>query len=62
MLMIAFLVLWWATAFSALGWMFATASAPPSFRMFSIGVYVELDTPRLIQTAKYLSPAPTIAK
>jgi len=42
--------------------MFATASAPPSFRMFSNGVYVELATPRLIRTAKYLSPAPSIAK
>jgi hypothetical protein len=62
MLMIAFLVLWWASAFSALGWMFATAAAPPSFRMFSIGVYVELDMPSLIRAAEYLSPASSIAK
>ncbi len=56
MLMIAFLVLWWATAFSALGWMFATASAPPSFRMFTNGVYAGQDTPHATQVAEYLSP------
>jgi hypothetical protein len=41
LVMAAFLVLWWGTAFSAIGWMFAQASAPPPFRGFPSGVYAE---------------------
>ena len=37
LLIIAFLVLWWGTAFSAIGWLLAEASAPQPFRVF--GVY-----------------------
>jgi len=49
LLIIAFLVLWWGTAFSAIGWMLAEASTPPRVHMFS-GVYAQHDMPRLIQT------------
>ena len=49
LLIIAFLVLWWVTAFSAIGWMLAEASAPPPIRIFS-GVYAEREMPLLIQT------------
>ncbi len=62
MLMIAFLVLWWATAFSALGWMFATASAPPSFRMFSNGVYAGQDTPHAIPGSRIFVARTIIGK
>jgi len=34
LLIIAFLVLWWGTAFSAIGWMLAEASTPPRVHMF----------------------------
>ena len=51
MLMIAFLVLWWGTAFSALGWMFAAVSAPPSFHMFSYGAYAEQEMPLMLRKA-----------
>jgi hypothetical protein len=49
LLIITFLVLWWGTAFSAIGWMLAEASAPPPIRIFS-GVYAEREMPRLIET------------
>ena len=55
LLIIAFLVLWWGTAFSAIGWMLAEASAPPPFRVFPAGVYAEREMPRLILTAGYFS-------
>src|SRR6266851_4059946 len=42
LVIIAFLVLWWATAFSAIGWMLAEASTPPRIHMFS-GVYAQHD-------------------
>ena len=48
LLIIAFLVLWWGTAFSAIGWLLAEASAPQPFRVF--GVYAEREMPRPIQT------------
>jgi hypothetical protein len=41
LLTITFLVLWWGTAFTAIGWVFAEASAPPPFRIFPPGVYAE---------------------
>jgi hypothetical protein len=40
LLIITFLVLWWGTAFSAIGWMLAEASTPRPVRVFS-GVYAE---------------------
>ena len=49
MLIITFLMLWWGTAFSAIGWMLAEASAPQPYRVF--GVYAEREMPRLIRTA-----------
>jgi hypothetical protein len=54
LLIITFLMLWWGTAFTAIGWMFAVASAPRPFRIF--GVYAELEMPRLIQATGYLFP------
>jgi hypothetical protein len=42
LLIISFLVLWWGTAFSAIGWMLAEASTPPTVHMFS-GVYAARD-------------------
>jgi hypothetical protein len=35
----AFLVLWWGTAFSAVGWMLTEASARPSIHLIPPGVY-----------------------
>jgi hypothetical protein len=61
LLMIAFLVLWWGTAFSAIGWMLAEASTPPKVHMFS-GVYAERETPRLIWATEYLLPDSSIAR
>jgi hypothetical protein len=49
LLIITFLVLWWGTAFSAIGWMLAEASTPRPIRTFS-GVYAEREMPLLIQT------------
>ena len=46
LLIIAFLVLWWGTAFSAIGWMLAEASTPPTIHMFS-GVYAAREMPNL---------------
>jgi hypothetical protein len=51
---ITFLVLWWGTAFTAIGWMFAEASAPRPFHIF--GVYAEREMPRLIRTTGYFYP------
>jgi hypothetical protein len=53
-LIIAFLVLWWAIAFSAIGWMLAEASTPRPIHIFSNSVYAEQQRPRLIQTALVL--------
>ena len=50
LLIITFLLLWWGTAFSAIGWMLAEASAPQPFRIFT-GVYAEREMPRLVQAA-----------
>ena len=50
LLTIVFLVLWWGTAFSAIGWMLAEASTPRPVHVFS-GVYAEREMPRLIQTS-----------
>jgi hypothetical protein len=61
LLIIAFLVLWWGTAFSAIGWMLAEASTPPKVHMFS-GVYAERETPRLIWATEYLLPDSSIAR
>ena len=44
LLIIAFLVLWWGAAFSAIGWMLAEASTPPPIRIFS-GHYAQHDMP-----------------
>lgn len=49
LLIISFLVLWWVTALSAIGWMLAEASTPPQIHIFS-GVYAEREMPRLIRT------------
>jgi hypothetical protein len=61
LVIIAFLVLWWGTAFSAIGWMLAEASTPPTVHMFS-GVYAEREMPRLIWTTEYLLPGSLIPK
>ena len=50
LLIVALLALWWGTAFSAIGWILAEASAPPPIHIFS-GVYAERAMPRLIETA-----------
>src|SRR6266478_6369328 len=47
-MMIAFLVLWWGIAFTAIGYMFAVASAPQPFHIFSTSGYAEREMPRLI--------------
>jgi hypothetical protein len=54
LLIIAFLVLWWGAAFSAIGWMLAEASTPPKVHMFS-GVYAAREMPRFVWTAGYPS-------
>jgi hypothetical protein len=46
LVIIAFLVLWWGTAFSAIGWMLAEASTPTKVHMFS-GVYAAREMPYL---------------
>jgi hypothetical protein len=46
LLITGFLLLWWGTAFSAIGWMLAEASTPPTVHMFS-GVYAAREMPRL---------------
>jgi hypothetical protein len=50
-LMIAFLVLWWGTAFSAIGWMLTEASTPPTFHMFSPNAYAAGEMPDLAKPA-----------
>jgi hypothetical protein len=42
LLIVTFLVLWWGTAFSAIGWMLAGATAPQP-PVFSSGVYAARD-------------------
>jgi hypothetical protein len=49
-LITAFLVLWWGTAFSAIGWLLAEASMPPPVHTFSTSVYAEREMPRLIRS------------
>jgi hypothetical protein len=61
LVMIGFLVLWWGTAFSAIGWMLAEASTPPTVHMFS-GVYAEREMPRSIRTTGYLLPERSFVK
>jgi hypothetical protein len=46
LVIIAFLVLWWGTAFSAVGWMLAEASAPPPFHVVPLGFYADREMPR----------------
>jgi len=53
LLLIGLLVLWWGTAFSAIGWMLAEASTPPPIRTFSTSVYAEREMPHLIRTTGY---------
>jgi hypothetical protein len=52
LLIITFLMLWWGTAFTAIGWIFAEASAPQPFHIF--GVYAEREKQPLIRTTRYL--------
>jgi hypothetical protein len=40
---IALLVIWWGTAFSAIGWTLTEASAPPAFHIVPAGVYADRD-------------------
>jgi hypothetical protein len=61
-LTITFLVLWWGTAFTAIGWVFAEVSAPPPFRIFPPGIYPEQEIPRLTRTAGHYLPGPSITK
>ena len=49
MLTIAFLLLWWGTAFSAIGWVLTEASAPPRFHTLSPSAYAEREMQRLFQ-------------
>ena len=56
LLLIGFLMLWWGTAFSAIGWMLAEASITPPIRVFSTSVYAEREMQRLIRTTGYLYP------
>ena len=46
LVIIVFLVLWWGTAFTAIGWMLAEASAPPRIHIYS-GVYAERQVPAI---------------
>jgi hypothetical protein len=59
LLMLVFLVFWWGTAFSAIGLMFAAASAPTPFRIFPPGVYAArpLSQTDLVQAADLSNPA-----
>ena len=47
LVILAFLILWWGTAFSAIGWMLTEASAPPPFRAVPLGVFATIDLPHL---------------
>jgi hypothetical protein len=51
LVIVTFLVLWWGTAFSAIGWMLVEASASPPSRGISMRVYAIQEMPRLIQRA-----------
>jgi hypothetical protein len=62
LLIITFLVLWWGTAFSAIGWMLAEASTPQPIHMYSNRVYAERAVPRLIRITGYLLSGSPIAK
>jgi hypothetical protein len=62
LMIIAFLVIWWGFAFTAIAWMFAEASAPQPFLLYSTSAYAEREMPRLIQTAGYFFPNSSIAK
>ena len=42
---IALLLLWWGTAFSAIGWILKEASAPPPFSIVPLGAYAEREVP-----------------
>lgn len=67
LLVIAFLVFWWGTAFSAIGLMFAAAAAPPPLRIFPPGVYAArpLSQAVFVQAADLSYPAclfPTVPR
>ncbi len=47
----AFLLLWWGTAFAAIGWVLKAASTPPTFHIYSASAFAELVVPRLVQLA-----------
>ena len=47
LVILAFLILWWGTEFSAIGWMLTEASAPPPFRGVPLGVFATIDRPHL---------------
>ncbi|MGY4506358.1 hypothetical protein ACVWYH_010315 [Bradyrhizobium sp. GM24.11] len=51
LVLITFLVLWWGTAFSAVGWMLAEASAPPPFHAVPLGFYADREMPRFPPSA-----------
>ena len=55
LLIITFLVLWWGTAFSAIGWMLAEGLAPQPFHIFSTGAYAEGDKLPFIGTTDFYS-------
>ncbi|WOH56049.1 hypothetical protein [Bradyrhizobium sp. BWC-3-1] len=40
---IALLVIWWGTAFTAIGWTLREASAPPAFHILPVGFYADCD-------------------
>jgi hypothetical protein len=46
-----FLVLWWGTAFSAIGWVLTEASAQQPFRAVPLGVYADKEVSCLIEQA-----------
>jgi hypothetical protein len=46
-----FLVLWWGTAFSAIGWVLTEASAQQPFRAVPLGVYAVKPIPDLAKPA-----------
>jgi hypothetical protein len=51
LVIITFLALWWGTAFSAIGWMLAEASAPPAFHIIPLGAYAQRELPPHIEAA-----------
>ena len=46
-----FLVLWWGTAFSAIGWVLTEASAQQPFRAVPLGVYAVKEMSYLVERA-----------